>query len=167
MALENNNQAPASLDPAFAAEDYLPLSPGMPLEHSTLLEDDRILTASIDLATGDFVLARHLKSGWLDHGFGLYGVQRIASDLARSVTSLSLRLEANGSVVIQGNLSDRFTGRTGVYLLRVLPDAATHPRLGVDAFLIVSLLPVASAPTPADGAGNEWTWLRWPSPQVQ
>ncbi|MEE1922489.1 hypothetical protein V0R50_07005 [Pseudomonas sp. 148P] len=167
MATENNNQAPAPLDPEFATTDYLPLSAGMHLEQSTLLENDRILTASIDRETGEFVLARHLKSGWLDHGFGLYGVQRIASDLARSVTSLSLRLEANGSMVMQGNLSDPFSGRTGVYLLRVLPDAETHPRLGVDAFLIVSLLPVASASTPDTRAGLDWTWLRWPAPQAR
>lgn len=167
MALDNNNQASALPDPAFAAEDYLPLCTAMPLEQSALLEDDRILTASIDLDTGDFVLARHLKSGWLDHGFGLYGVQRIASDLARSVTSLSLRLEANGSMVMQGNLSDRVTGRTGVYLLRVLADAEPHPRLGVDAFLIVSLLPTASLTPGSDNAVEDWTWLRWPCPQVQ
>lgn len=167
MAIDNNNHAPAPFDPAFAPADYLPLSRGMRLEQSALLEDDRILTAGIDPDTGEFVLARHLESGWLDYDFGLHGVQRIASDLVRSTTSLSLRLEANGSLVMQGNLSDRFTGRTGVYLLRVLPDAQANPRLGVDAFLIVSLLPVASAPMPTANADMDWTSLRWPVPHAR
>lgn len=166
MATENNNQAPAPLDPAFTTTDYLSFSPGMDLEQSILLEDETILTASIDLESKAFVLARHLKSGWLDHGSGLYGVQRIASDLARSVTTLSLRLEAHGRVVVQGRLRDRVTGREGVYLLRVLPSGEACPRLGIDAFLIVSPLPIASAANAGNGALDEWTWLRWPSCQV-
>jgi len=147
MATDNNNQA-------FAPEDFFPMPPAMSLEQSLLLEDGRILTASVDPERGDFVLARHLKSGWLDHGFGLYGVQRIASDIARSVTRLTLRLEADGRVVVRGRLSDRVTGRQGIYLLRVLPDAQAHPCLGVDAFLIVSLLPTASAEPPPGPRGR-------------
>ncbi|KIU52276.1 hypothetical protein B8W70_02185 [Pseudomonas sp. 1239] len=167
MATENNNRAPAFLDREFAPEDYLPLPPAIPLEQSTLLDEGKILTASVDPESGTFILARHLKSGWLDPGFGLYGVQRIASDIARSVNSLTLRLEANGRVVVQGRLSDPITGRRGIYLLRVLPSAQAQPCLGVDAFLILSLLPTAStAPNPVGGV-DEWTWLRWPSPQIQ
>ncbi|MDR0281126.1 MAG: hypothetical protein LBJ37_24960 [Paucimonas sp.] len=170
MATENNNQAPAPLDHGFAAQDYLALAPVMPLERSALLDDGKILTASIDPDTGEFLLARHLKSGRLDHGFGLRGVQRVASDIVRSVTSLSLRLEANGRVVLQGNLSDPVTGRKGVYLLRVLPTVQSHPRLGMEAFLIVSLLPTASVMSSDEDARDEWTWLRWqrwPSCQAQ
>ncbi|MDU9390015.1 hypothetical protein [Pseudomonas sp. zfem002] len=163
MATHNNNQSPTAFDRGFTPADYLPLPSVAPLEQSTLLADGKILTASVDTDSGEFVLARHLKSGWLDDAFGLYGVQRIASDIARSVTSLTLRLEANGRVVVQGRLSDRVTGRKGIYLLRILPGAPAQPCLGVDAFLILSLLPTAStAPDPVGGV-DEWTWLRWPA----
>ncbi|MHA6197381.1 NHL repeat-containing protein [Pseudomonas wadenswilerensis] len=144
----------------------MPLSKAMPLERSLLLANGKLLTAGVDAEAGEFVLARHLASGALDPGFGLHGLQRIASDLARSITTLSLRLEANDRVVAQGSLSDPVTGREGVYLLRILPSGEASPRLGVDAFLIISPLPTASAASAGGGARDEWTWLRWPSCQA-
>lgn len=155
MATHYNNDA--AFDCAFADDAFLPLPPTTHWEQSALLADGKILMASVDTDVGAFLLTRHLGSGALDDTFGEHGVQRIASEVASSVTSLSLELESDGRLFLQGTLSDRFTARHGTWLLRVLPSTAARVHLGVGAFLSTSRSPLASEMlVRVRAAGSAW-----------
>lgn len=138
MASQYNNQA------AFASPDFLPLPSSTHWEQSVLLPDGKVLMAGVDRDAGTFVLARHLQTGALDVTFGDGGVQRIAADVATDVTHLSLELEADGRLMLEGTLADRFDARHGTCLLWVRPTTAAWVHLGVDAFLSISRSPLAS-----------------------
>lgn len=138
MATHYNNQA------AFASADSLPLPSTTYWEQSVLLPDGKILMAGIDRDAEAFMLARHLKNGALDETFGDAGIQRIAADVARDVTHLSLELEADGRLMLEGTLGDRFNARSGSCLLWVRPTTVAWVHLGVDAFLSISRSPLAS-----------------------
>ncbi|OLS64634.1 hypothetical protein [Pseudomonas putida] len=138
MATQYNNQA------AFASADFLPLPSTTHWEQSVLLPDGKILMAGIDRDAGAFVLARHLKNGALDETFGDAGIQRIAAEVASDVTRLALELEADGRLMLEGTLGDRFSARSGSCLLWVRPTTAAWVQLGVDAFLSISRSPLAS-----------------------
>ncbi|OAI84643.1 hypothetical protein [Pseudomonas putida] len=138
MATHYNNHA------AFASADFLPLPSTTHWEQSVRLPDGKILMAGIDRDAGAFMLARHLKSGALDETFGDAGIQRIAADVARDVTHLSLELQADGRLMLEGTLGDRFSARNGSCLLWIRPTTAAWVHLGVDAFLSISRSPLAS-----------------------
>lgn len=138
MATQYNNQA------ALASPDFLPLPSSTHWEQSVLLPDGKILMAGVDRDARTFVLARHLKTGAMDETFGDCGIQRIAADVAADVTRLALELEADGRLMLEGILADRFGARHGTCLLWIRPTTSAWVHLGVDAFLSISRSPLAS-----------------------